>query len=352
MRLISFRERYVLTFSIVLLCTTAETVMRDDRHPVHIVTQEWMEDFAEGKLKDIMKNVVLTTISEDHTPPQSKKNMSTSSTKILNERKGYQKVNVFVTSLPLTTLPLTSLPLTALPLTTLSFFILHKDQKSLSKDCSSVLVNEKHREMTKARATLDNHIPKEATKDNKVIVFVTGPESTGNRYTVDVLVKSAGCAGKSGHVQPLDHKGRGKKKDWSTLDKKVLWTLKNTTCAVIHRSFPHNNNFVDLKRMAQVAREKDFEPHVLVLTRFMPAIIKSQLARKHVRNAMKARENIKRAYLEILDDVIGAKLSFTIVTYELLEDKDYIRWLFNELAIHYDPNKVPKFKEANSKHIK
>lgn len=213
-----------------------------------------------------------------------------------------------------------------------------------------------HLEMVRARAQMDRHIPQPASPQNKVIIFVVGPESTGNRYTVSVIISAAGCAGKVGHTQPLDQKARGRsfKKDWSALDERMLTTLskKGTKCVVLHRSFPHNNHFVDLKRMARTAREKGFDPRIVVLTRVMPATIDSQIERKHVPNATKARENIKRAYLEIFDDVIDAILPFTVVTYEFLADKKYVGWMFEELGLAYDAGKIPSFHEANSKHLK
>jgi hypothetical protein len=191
-------------------------------------------------------------------------------------------------------------------------------------------------------------------KNKKTIVFVTGPESSGNRFTVKLLKEAARCHGKSGHVQPLDHKRRGKqKKDWSTLDENVLINIhKNQPCAVIHRSFPHNNNFVDLTTMAKIARKNDFLPQVIVLVRLMPAVLDSQVKRKHVLNEQKARINTKRAYLEIFKDIMDDNLPYTIVVYEFLNDPDYVKWLFEEIGIEYDPSSVPEFKEQNEKHIK
>ena len=193
----------------------------------------------------------------------------------------------------------------------------------------------------------------QGVKRKKPIIFVTGPESSGNRYTVQMLIGAAGCHGKSGHTQPLDHKKKGREKKWDILDKNVLKTIKaSQPCAVIHRSFPHNHIFVDLKTMANMAREQGFSPQVIVLHRFMPAVLDSQVVRKHVTNNIKARINTKRAYLEIFRDIVDAELPYTIVVYELLKDPKYVHWLFDEIGLEYDASRVPEFKDKNEKHNK
>lgn len=317
--------RWIDIFSfIVLMCSTNVLADELDRYVHHVLTkewvEEWIEEFAQKKLSNLVTNAVMEAIY--------KRNESNCAP--LFQMHGDQDLRRIRTPGPI--------------------------EKSINSSVSSCPENKKpadqvHSETIAARKEMDGHKSNLANKDHRVIVFVTGPESTGNRYTVDMIIKAAGCAGKSGHVQPLDHKVRGKNKDWSFLDKRVLIRLKSMECVVIHRSFPHNHHFVNLKRMAKTARENGFEPRVIVLTRFMPATIKSQIARKHVPNEVKARENIKRAYLEIFDGVFGAKLPFTMVTYEFLGDEYYIRWLFNELGINYNPEKVPNFKEANSKYM-
>jgi hypothetical protein len=233
----------------------------------------------------------------------------------------------------------------------LSRIVCENNQQKQRHDCA----DERHLELIRKRAGMDSRKPSLATSKQQAIIFVTGPESTGNRYTVGLIIEAAGCAGKSGHKQPLDHKvGRRRApRDWSALDQNVLAAIKKSgkKCTVLHRSFPHNNKFVDLKRMARTARAKGFDPRVVVLTRVMPATIDSQVARKHVKNPRKARENIKRAYLEIFDDIIGAELPFTVVTYELLQDKNYVGWMFEELGLEYDESKIPSFHDENSKHL-
>lgn len=141
-------------------------------------------------------------------------------------------------------------------------------------------------------------------------------------------------------------------KNWSDLDRHILKSHSSKyPCAVIHRSFPHNNKFVDLVRMTKIAREERFEPHVIILVRFLTAVLDSQKVRKHVPNEKKGRSNTKRAYLEIFRDITLAELPYTIVVYEFLKDPEYIEWIFKELGIRYTKDKVPEFKEANEKHI-
>ncbi len=275
--------------------------MMDKSHQPHAVTQEWFEEYIQSQLAQDIKSTVERLIKE--VAPEHPRNRHGIIRAPLVQREGPSPLD------------------------------------------------EAHSDMIKARALMDNQIPPKATKSNRVIIFVDAPESSGNRYIVDMITQAAGCAGKSGHTQPLDHKGRAKNKDWSVLDKRALNSLQNTKCAVIHRSFPHNNAFVDLKKMAQIARGKGFEPRVITLVRFMPAVIKSQIKNKHVPNEGKARENIKRGYLEIFDDVIGGDLPFTIVVYEFLEDPQYVDWLFGELGLDYNRDKIPPFVESNNKHL-
>jgi hypothetical protein len=299
----------------ILWATSVVAMEAEDRHSIHIVTQEWMEDFAEGKLKEVVATVIADMLLDD-----SLEDFSTE-----DDDNRDCSTDPSVTPGP-----------PCVPTV----------HEKAAEEASQT-----HRSMIKSRASLDNHTAKEVSRDDRAIIFVTGPESTGNRYIVDMIVKAAGCAGRSGHAQPLDHKGRGRTKDWGALDRRILENLQNTKCVALHRSFPHNTQFIDLKRMAQTARGKGFDPRVVVLTRFMPAIIDSQIERKHVTSEAKARENIKRAYLEIFDDVIDAQLPFTMVTYESLGDEEYIQWLFRELGLPYDPYKVPEFHDADSKHL-
>jgi hypothetical protein len=184
----------------------------------------------------------------------------------------------------------------------------------------------------------------------KPLIFVTGPESSGNRYTVKLLIEAGGCHGKSGHDQPLDHKKRNKQKDWSILDTNAMKSSRKYPCATIHRSFPHNNNWVDLVKMAKMARNHNFEPHVIVLFRDPESVHDSQVKRKHVPNIHTARANTQRAYLEIFHGIIEGDLPYTRVIYEHLEDREYVKWVFNELGLKYRENRIPDFKESNLKH--
>lgn len=184
----------------------------------------------------------------------------------------------------------------------------------------------------------------------KPFILVTGPESSGNRYTVDLLIKAAGCHGKSGHVQPLDQKKRGKQKDWSALDTTTIGRVGAYPCIAMHRSFPHNNKWAKLDKMAKMARNHGFDPHVVVLFRDPESVHDSQVKRKHVPNLVRARGNTQRAYLEIFRGIIEGDIGYTPVMYEHLVDDDYIEWLFSELGIRYTVSRVPKFKDANPKH--
>jgi hypothetical protein len=207
-----------------------------------------------------------------------------------------------------------------------------------------------------ARKKMDEHrvggVAGQGVNGKTPIVFVTGPESSGNRYTVKMLIEAARCHGKSGHSQPLDHKAKGRNKDWSILDKNVLRTAKSRACVVLHRSFPHNHHFADLTKMSRIARAQGFVPQVIVLVRFMPAVIDSQVTRKHVPNPLRGRSNTRRAYLEIFKDIVDAELPFTLVVYEFLKEPNYVKWLFDEIGLVYNPTAVPVFKEENDKHNK
>lgn len=216
------------------------------------------------------------------------------------------------------------------------------------KDLSSQL-----KDLIVGRKSLDNHHPIKAVKRvHPVLIIVAAPESSGNRYTVDVFVKAAGCFGHSGHKQPLDQKGRPRQKNWSAMDGKVLQSIKNThTCAVLHRSYPHNNIFVNMVNMAKQARDNGFDPRVVVITRYEEAVESSQLKHKHVSRKEKARENFYRSYLEIFRHIIIARLPYVLITYELLEDPFYVKWMFDEIGISYDKNKVPAFNDANEKYL-
>jgi len=217
-----------------------------------------------------------------------------------------------------------------------------------AKDLSSQL-----KYLIVARKSLDNHHPiKAVIHVHPVLIIVAAPESSGNRYTVDVFVKAAGCFGHSGHKQPFDQKGKPRQKNWSVMDGKVLQRVKKThPCAVLHRSYPHNNIFVDMEKMAKQARDNGFDPRVVVITRYEEAVESSQLKHKHVSRKEKARENFYRSYLDIFRHIIIARLPYVLITYELLEDPIYVEWMFNEIGISYDKEKVPPFNDANKKYL-
>ncbi len=288
-------QRFVLCFLFFVL-------MADLGH-LSNVTQEWVKEFIESTLMDVMKDAATKVFEETQRNYEPEEILQDS--KWDNEEDQRQHPPFF-----------------------------EKSEEAI-KDIAQKIGK---------RGAIDNHVPELASKSNHVMVFVAGPESSGNRYTVDMIIQAAGCMGKSGHAQPLDHPGKGNKKDWSALNERTLSMISGYTCSVMHRSFPHNNHFVNLKKMAKLARKGGFDPRLLVLLRFMPDVVQSQIQRKHVKDSRKARENIKRAYLEIFDDVSTSGLPFTIASYELLGDDAYVKWMFRELGLPYDASKLPEFK--------
>lgn len=188
----------------------------------------------------------------------------------------------------------------------------------------------------------------------RTMFFVIGPESSGNRYMVDLLVRGGNCIGKSGHVQPFDvHKktpnGQMSGDDWAVID---FSPLKNTDalCGAMHRSLPHANRYPNLVSMFHQATEAGFNPFVILTFRSEPEMMMSQLDHHHVKGLGQARLNIHDALRVAFDAIARTNVKFEMVSYENLGHAPYIRWLYKELNLGNPTSAHPEFKDQNNKY--
>ena len=177
-----------------------------------------------------------------------------------------------------------------------------------------------------------------------IFYIVCGAESSGNRYTVSML-KSAGCVCESGHQQPWDVNGIR----FSQINVDKL-RRERPTCAAVHRSYPHNGQWVDLRAMMSQIAEAGYEPRVIYITRNPLAVVQSQLRVGHTKAAKKAYANIMRAKREIFRYIGNSDVRFLEIEYEQYAFPTYIRYVYSELGFNGIPAAHPPFDNKNSKY--
>lgn len=136
--------------------------------------------------------------------------------------------------------------------------------------------------------------------DEKRAFFVVGPENSGTRLLTRALIGS-GCFGDYGHHQRMDD----------------LNFQRQATCIAFRRSVPHSSRWPDVEHVIQRMKRAGYEVVVLVTTREVQAMARSQVVAQHAHSLLNAYEHIERAYYHIfaaLGDLHGTGLF--VVPYE------------------------------------
>ncbi len=185
----------------------------------------------------------------------------------------------------------------------------------------------------KPQYAIQDYVPSEKPR----FYLVVGPESAGNRYTVKMMIHMADCFGKSGHDQPFDDKlgiTHHKKKisNWSQIDF-TQYDLVKKSCAVMHRSMPHEGEIVNIDYMVQQIRDHGMEPYILITYRSEPHMIMSQITNKHTNSVQESAQNIDSGMYSIFEAITRTKTKFQIVVYELLNERFYYDWLKQRLEL-------------------
>jgi hypothetical protein len=125
---------------------------------------------------------------------------------------------------------------------------------------------------------------------------VVGPESSGNRLLAALLVR-AGCFGHGWEAEsdlPLHH-----------------------TPAVVTRSYPHGNEWPDLRDIYRTLRDRGYMVQALVTCRDLFCTIESQHASQHHPREL-AAANVTRAIGSIFAQLADLNCAWTLVPYESL----------------------------------
>jgi hypothetical protein len=174
----------------------------------------------------------------------------------------------------------------------------------------------------------------------RVFFLVLSPESSGNRYLVQLL-HAAGCAGAGGHVQPFDDVRRWGRAWPHHLELRGV----NAPCAAAHRSVPHGGAWPNVSQLAADVRAAGWHAHVLTLVRADDAVIASQVAARHAPTRAAAQVRIAAARQHIAAALAARDApSWDVVAYEQLARASYTEWLFAERIGRPLPTNAPAFR--------
>ncbi len=190
------------------------------------------------------------------------------------------------------------------------------------------------------------------TPESPVGVFyiVVGAESSGNRYTVSML-KAAGCVCQSGHVQPWD----ASRSQFSKINKKKL-IEEHPACAAIHRSYPHDGQWVNLRSIMNDVVDAGYEPRIIHISRNALAVAQSQVRHKLAKTTTEAMMHITRAQREIYGYIYNSHVWFRSFQYEQYASPRYLEYVYKELGYKGGGGKegIPaghkEFKDMNSRY--
>lgn len=185
---------------------------------------------------------------------------------------------------------------------------------------------------------------------SRVFYISAGPESSGNRFLVSLLL-SAGCYGKSDHVQPFDPKqakiARGHWSDHVHIDAHAT----TRSCCVMHRSIPHGGGWPNLQDLVYQIQSAGFEPRLLLPQRADDATFNSQVQQGHVRTVEEARHNTLKARQHITNALAAMPHVWSRpVYYEQLGNEHYVHTLFEDEMGLTLPADHPRFEDRDEKH--
>jgi hypothetical protein len=187
---------------------------------------------------------------------------------------------------------------------------------------------------------------------DKKFFLVMGPESSGNRYCVKLIIDGAQCYGQAGHYQPYDIRKNHKQMtamQWSEIDFKKLKESQKQ-CGVMHRSIPHDGKYVNITHMVAQIRSQGMTPHILITLRSEPHMILSQIRNQHTSNIHQSEVNIEEGFKHLFNYLYNSSTPFDFVFYDLMDQSYYIQWLFKKIGAEYHPQSIPPFQTQNPKY--
>ena len=189
-----------------------------------------------------------------------------------------------------------------------------------------------------------------APKDPKGVFYVVvGAENSGNRYLVSMLA-AANCMAVSGHNQLWDVPG-GR---YGEIDIEKL-AQKLPKCAGVHRSYPHNGLWINLKSLLFQILSVGYEPRVIYVTRNILAVARSQINNHLAVSTRQAFVRIQKAKRDIYGYIANTQVWFREIEYEQLVHRKYLEYVYEELGyVGKEGEKIPPahkhFRNANLKY--
>lgn len=170
-------------------------------------------------------------------------------------------------------------------------------------------------------------------------VLVFGPESSGNRLTMELL-EALGCHGSTGHRQPFDNgvppvvRGRP-----------IMWGA----------SLPRNRRWPDIAGRIVKVRQAGYTAHVLVVQRGLYPTLQSQQQRGRVQNRADGERNIVNGLAAVYGEISAhlPDLGFSILLYEELLQRPaaVTRWLAERIGLEWHLGAcVTMTRDENAKH--
>ncbi len=165
-------------------------------------------------------------------------------------------------------------------------------------------------------------------------IIVVGPEASGNRYLVRVLMHH-GFYGTGDYETPFDHNICDIK-----LEPKGGVKLYPYPRIVFHRSFPHGGKMPMLDKIKAELKKHEYNIFIFVMHRNYAAVLQSQLKR-HVKTVVEGVANIEAAYRRIYLNLLHEKLPYQTVCHSDLGDPNYMSWMLGSAGVALKPGYEP-----------
>jgi hypothetical protein len=160
--------------------------------------------------------------------------------------------------------------------------------------------------------------------------IVTGPESSGNRYLVQIL-RACGCYTVAPSIekdppQPVDDPDR--------VDFTKLFLAPGKDLIAFHRSIPHGGQWVDLSAIAKQLSQAGYKSRtLLIMARNTRSMVDGQVRENHtLGNRHLSRNHISKAWRHIFSHVNSFD-SFQVVPYVDLTSNLFVNWLVADLGL-------------------
>lgn len=168
----------------------------------------------------------------------------------------------------------------------------------------------------------------------KTAYLVTGPESSGNRMLLSILLQ-AGCVDHTKQAEP----------DWKNL-------IPNTNGPIaLMRSMPHAKDWYSLGGLTDLLKSFGYSVKIIIPVRDWTSVCKSQVAIQYASDEVTAKAKIDRAYKHLFNAITANSLDYLLVSYEsfVLNTQAATGSLLNWCGLSF-PASLPVIYNGNTKH--